>query len=91
MANWIADFRYAFGALPRQPTFTLIALLTLTLGTLAAVAWRAGFALQLGPADLSATIFHSLGINPKKEFLTPEGRPIPIVPSDGEVIEELFA
>ena len=32
MANWIADFRYAFGALTRQPTFTLIALLTLTLG-----------------------------------------------------------
>ena len=43
------------------------------------------------PADLSATIFHSLGINPKKEFETPEGRPIPIVPSDGEIIEELFA
>ena len=32
MANWIADFRYAFRALTRQPTFTLIALLTLTLG-----------------------------------------------------------
>ena len=31
--------------------------LTLTLGTLAAVAWRAGFALQLGPADLSAIWF----------------------------------
>ncbi len=32
MVNWIADFRYAFRALTRQPTFTLIALLTLTLG-----------------------------------------------------------
>ena len=31
MANWIADFRYAFRALARQPTFTVIALLTLTL------------------------------------------------------------
>ncbi len=32
MNNWIADLRYAFRALTRQPTFTLIALLTLTLG-----------------------------------------------------------
>lgn len=32
MAHWIADFRYAFRALIRQPTFTLVALLTLTLG-----------------------------------------------------------
>ena len=32
MANWIADFRHAFRALTGQPTFTLVALLTLTLG-----------------------------------------------------------
>ena len=32
MANWIADFRYAFRALTRQPTFALISVLTLTLG-----------------------------------------------------------
>ncbi|SDE68065.1 thiamine/thiamine pyrophosphate ABC transporter permease ThiP [Limimaricola pyoseonensis] len=31
--------------------------LALTLGTLAAVLWRAGFALRLGPADLSAIRF----------------------------------
>lgn len=32
MTNWIADVRHAFRALTRQPTFTLVALLTLTLG-----------------------------------------------------------
>ncbi len=32
-------------------------MLALTLGTLAAVIWRAGFALRLGPADLSAIWF----------------------------------
>ena len=32
MANRIADFRYAFRALTRQPTFTLIAVLTLGIG-----------------------------------------------------------
>ena len=43
------------------------------------------------PADLAATIYHSLGVDPEREFKTPEGRPIPIVPHGGEVIEELFA
>lgn len=43
-----------------------------------------------GPEDLAATIYHSLGINPKTEFHTPEGRPIPIVPGNGRVIEGLF-
>jgi putative ABC transport system permease protein len=32
LASWISDCRYAFRALIRQPTFTLIALLTLTVG-----------------------------------------------------------
>ena len=32
MGNWVSDVRYAFRALTRQPTFALIALLTLTLG-----------------------------------------------------------
>ena len=44
-----------------------------------------------GPEDLSATIYHALGINPKTEFYTAEGRPIPIVPGEGRVIKELFA
>ncbi len=43
-----------------------------------------------GPADLAATIYHGLGIDPKTEYRTPEGRPMPIVPGDGHVIEELF-
>jgi len=44
-----------------------------------------------GPADLAATIYHCLGINPKTTFHTPEGRPIPIVPGDGRVMYELFS
>lgn len=43
-----------------------------------------------GPADLAATIYHCLGINPKTTFHTAEGRPIPIVPGDGQVMYELL-
>jgi Protein of unknown function (DUF1501) len=42
-----------------------------------------------GPEDLAATIYHCLGINPNHNFLTPEGRPIPIV-NDGRLISELI-
>ena len=42
-----------------------------------------------GPEDLSATICHLLGIDPKDEFLTPEGRPVAIV-NNGRVIDELL-
>lgn len=44
-----------------------------------------------GPEDLTATLYHSLGLNRKTEFYTPEGRPIPIVPGNGRVIEGLFS
>ena len=40
------------------------------------------------PEDLSTTIHHLLGINPKHEFYTAEGRPLPIV-NDGRLIREL--
>lgn len=43
------------------------------------------------PEDLAATIYNTMGINPKTEFYTQEGRPIPIVPGHGRVIHELFA
>jgi len=42
------------------------------------------------PADLAATIYRCLAIDPATEFHTPEGRPVPIVPQGGEVISELF-
>ena len=42
-----------------------------------------------GPADLSATICHCLGINPDQEFHTPEGRPVKITNS-GSVIRGLL-
>jgi uncharacterized protein (DUF1501 family) len=42
-----------------------------------------------GPEDLSATLYHLLGIDPKEEFLTPEGRPVAIV-NNGRVIRDLI-
>jgi uncharacterized protein (DUF1501 family) len=42
-----------------------------------------------GPEDLAATMYHLLGIDPKEEFYTPEGRPVPIV-NNGKVIEALL-
>ena len=41
-----------------------------------------------GPEDLSATTYHLLGIDPKTEFHTPDGRPIAAV-NNGKVIREL--
>ncbi len=42
-----------------------------------------------GPEDLSATICHLMGIDPKDEFLTPDGRPVAIV-NNGRVIDDLL-
>jgi len=43
-----------------------------------------------GPEDLCATLLAQLGINPKREFLTPEGRPVSVVGSGGKVIRKLL-
>ena len=42
-----------------------------------------------GPEDLAATMFTLLGVNPKDEVITPDGRPIAIV-NGGRVIKELI-
>jgi uncharacterized protein (DUF1501 family) len=42
-----------------------------------------------GPEDLSATLCHLLGIDPKDEFITPDGRPIAVV-NNGRVLDELL-
>jgi uncharacterized protein (DUF1501 family) len=42
-----------------------------------------------GPEDLAATMYHLLGIDPREEFLTAEGRPVAIV-NHGRVIEALL-
>jgi uncharacterized protein (DUF1501 family) len=43
----------------------------------------------VGPADLAATMFHCLGINPDEEDHTPDGRPVTIV-DGGKAIEALL-
>src|SRR5215213_2341724 len=42
-----------------------------------------------GPEDLAATMYHLLGIDPKDEFRTPDGRPVAIV-NGGRVIHDLL-
>ena len=42
-----------------------------------------------GPEDLAATLYHLLGVDPDREFYTPDGRPVRIV-NDGRVIRELL-
>jgi hypothetical protein len=41
-----------------------------------------------GPEDLFATVFHKMGIDPKEEFHTPDGRPVAVV-NGGKLIREL--
>ena len=42
-----------------------------------------------GPEDLAATLYHLMGIDPREEFHTPEGRPVQIV-NGGRVIQGLL-
>lgn len=44
----------------------------------------------IGPADMAATIFSQLGIDPEKELVSPGGRPIEIV-RHGAVIRDLLS
>ena len=41
------------------------------------------------PADVACTVFEALGINPRKDLHTPEGRPVAIL-DQGNTVEELF-
>jgi uncharacterized protein (DUF1501 family) len=43
----------------------------------------------LGPEDLAATVHRLLGIDPREEFYTRDGRPVPIV-NKGKVIDALL-
>lgn len=42
------------------------------------------------PADVCATVYRALGIDPGKELFTPEGRPVQIL-GEGAAIDELYA
>jgi hypothetical protein len=44
----------------------------------------------VGPADVACTVYESLGIDPRKQLRTPDGRPVEIL-DQGETVEELFA
>jgi hypothetical protein len=52
----------------------------------------AGYPLDhpVSPADLSATIFESLGIDPHSKISDKQGRPAAIV-EGGRVLDELYA
>src|SRR5262249_56836804 len=43
----------------------------------------------VAPADVAWTIYDSLGIDPSKQLLTPDGRPVEIL-DKGETVRELF-
>jgi uncharacterized protein (DUF1501 family) len=42
------------------------------------------------PADVAWTVYESLGIDPAKELLTPEGRPVSML-AEGATVTELFS
>jgi hypothetical protein len=43
----------------------------------------------VAPADVACTVFEALGIDPHKQLLTPDGRPVEIL-DKGETVKELF-
>jgi uncharacterized protein (DUF1501 family) len=43
----------------------------------------------VSPADVAYTVFDSLGIDPRKQLVAPDGRPIEIH-DQGELVKELF-
>jgi hypothetical protein len=43
----------------------------------------------VSPADVAYTVFDSLGIDPRKQLVTPDGRPVEIL-DHGELVKELF-
>ena len=46
--------------------------------------------LACTPDDISATLFHCLGIDPHRELKTPTGRPVQLF-REGKVVKELLA
>ncbi|HEX5269202.1 MAG TPA: DUF1501 domain-containing protein [Gemmataceae bacterium] len=44
----------------------------------------------VAPADVACTVYESLGIDPAKQLMTPDGRPVSIL-DGGETVKELFA
>ena len=63
-------------------------------GTLVGATNKAGDApddaTEIALDDVGATIYHTLGIDPKTEYHTRTGRPVMLVPG-GQVISQLFA
>ena len=53
---------------------------------------QGGFVTQrpVSPADVCSTVLDTLGIDPRKQLVTPDGRPIEVLDS-GELVKELFA
>ena len=44
----------------------------------------------VSPADVAHTVYEALGINPRKELRTPEGRPVAIL-DEGATVKELYS
>lgn len=45
---------------------------------------------DITPDDIAASLYRAVGIDPKREYHTPAGRPVTLVP-EGRVIHQLFA